>query len=65
MGRKKDSDIFPHVSYVCIGDDKPVRWDSLSRQKRAELSEKMMKRVSKNLSRYVSSHPEEAETLIK
>ena len=65
MGRKKDNDIYPHVSYVCIGDDSPVKWDSLSHEKRAELSEKMMKRVSDNLSRYVSSHPEEAESLRK
>lgn len=63
MGRKKNNDIYPHVSYVCIGDSQPVRWDSLSLEKRTELSEKMMKKVSENLSRYVSAHPEEAEAL--
>ena len=35
MPRKKSTDIYPHVSYVCIGDDPPIRWDSLSEEKRA------------------------------
>jgi len=64
MPRKKNEDIYPHVSYVCIGDDPPVRWDSLSNKKRAELSEKMMKKVSENLSRYITAHPEELESLV-
>ena len=64
MPRKKSTDIYTHVSYVCIGDDPPIRWDSLSEEKRAELSAKMMKKVSENLSRYLSSHPEEIDSLI-
>lgn len=64
MSRKKNADIYPHVSYVCIGDDPPIRWDSLSEEKRTELSAKMMKKVSENLSRYINAHPEELESLI-
>lgn len=62
--RKKKNDIFPHVSYICIGDSQPVRWDSLSQEKRVEFSEKMMKSVSDNLSRHVNAHPEELDSLI-
>ncbi len=64
MSKNKRNDIYPHVSYVCIGDDYPVRWDSLSLKKRTELSEKMMEKVSENLSRYINSHPEELESLL-
>lgn len=63
MGRKKDSGIYPHVSYVSIDNAPPIRWDSLSQEKRTELSEKMMEKVSDNLSRYIKSHPEELESL--
>ena len=64
MPRKKSTDIYQHDSYVCIGDDPPIRWDSLREEKRAELSATMMKIVSENLSRYLSSHPEEIDSLI-
>ncbi len=64
MGRKKVEKILPHVSYICVGGNSPVRWDSLSKEKRVEYSKKMMDKVSKNLSRHVSSHPEEMESLL-
>ena len=64
MPRKKSTDIYPHVSYVCLVAARPIKSDSLSEEKRAELSAKMMKKVSENLSRYLSSHPEEIDSLI-
>lgn len=64
MGRKKQNDIFPHVSYICVGDESPVRWDSLSKEKRSEYSKKMMDRVSRNVSRHINAHPEELKPLI-
>ena len=64
MGRKKKNDIYPHVSYVCVGDNPPVRWDSLSKEQRAEYSRMMMDRVSENVSRNVNAHPEETESLL-
>ncbi|MGN0613577.1 MAG: hypothetical protein ACI4JB_06705 [Porcipelethomonas sp.] len=65
MGRKKkNNDIYPHVSYICVGDNSPLRWDSLSDEQRAEYSKIMMDRVSENVSRYVNAHPEEAESLM-
>ncbi len=64
MGRKKQNDIFPHVSYICVGDEAPVRWDSLSKEKRAEYSKKMMDNVSKNVSRHINAHPEELKPLL-
>lgn len=64
MGRKKDNDIFPHVSYVCVGDSAPIRWDELSHEKRLEYSRKMMEKVSENVSRYINNHPEEIESLL-
>lgn len=64
MNKKKKNDIYPHVSYVCVGDNPPVRWDSLSLEQRTELSKKMMDNVSENLSRYVNAHPEELKLLL-
>ena len=64
MGRKKQTDIFPHVSYICVGDSAPVRWDSLSKEKRAEYSKKMMNKVSENVSRHINAHPTELKTLL-
>lgn len=65
MGRKKQNDIFPHVSYICVGDSAPVRWDTLSQEKRAEYSKIMMEKASENVSRYINSHPEELESLLR
>lgn len=64
MGRKKQTDIFPHVSYICVGDEAPVRWDSLSKEKRAEYSKKMMDKVSENVGGHINAHPEELEPLL-
>ena len=64
MGRKKQTDIFPHVSYICVGDEAPVRWDSLSKEKESGVLKKMMDKVSENVSRHINAHPEELEPLL-
>lgn len=61
--KKNKNNIYPYVSYICIGDDPPVKWDSLSLEDRIKFSKKMMDKVSENLSRYVNSHPEESESI--
>lgn len=53
------------VSYISIGGAPPVRFDSLTPEKRAECVEKMAENIGRTLSTYLSDHPEEAAPLFK
>ena len=53
------------VSYISIGGAPPVRFDSLTPEKRAEYVEKMAENIGRTLSTYLSNHPEEAAPLFK
>lgn len=52
------------VSYISIGGAPPVRFDSLTPEKRAECVAKMADNIGKTLSTYCSEHPEEARPLM-
>lgn len=52
------------VSYISIGGAPPVRFDSLTPEKRAECVSKMADNIGKTLSTYCSEHPEEARPLM-
>lgn len=64
MSKNNEDDIFPYVSYICVDNQPAVKWSSLSSEEKAEISEKMMNKVSENLSRYINSHPEELENML-
>jgi len=53
------------VSYISIGGAPPVRFDSLTPEKRAECVSRMAENIGKALSSYCSAHPEEARPLMK
>lgn len=53
------------ISYISIGGSPPIRFDSLSSNKRAECIAKMCENIGNGLSSYLSDHHEEAERLIK
>ena len=53
------------VSYISIGGAPPVRFDSLTPEKRAECVEKMAENIGRTLSTYLSNPPEEAAPLFK
>lgn len=52
------------VSYISIGGSPPVRFDSLSPEKRAECTAKMAENIGNVLSRYLSENPQEAASLL-
>lgn len=52
-------------SYITIGGAPPVRFDSLSAEKRAECAAKMVENIGRTLSRYLSENPEEARPLFE
>lgn len=52
------------VSYISIGGAPPVRFDSLTAEKRAECVSKMAENIGRALSTYCSDHPEEARPLM-
>lgn len=51
------------VSYISIGGAPPVRFDSLTPEKRGECVAKMCENIGRTLSSYCSDHPEEARPL--
>lgn len=53
------------VSYISVGGSPPVRFDSLSTEKRAECTSKMAENIGNVLSRYLSENPREAAPLLK
>ncbi|MCR5708128.1 MAG: hypothetical protein K6G82_07625 [Ruminococcus sp.] len=53
------------ISYISIGGAPPVRFDSLTPEKRAECVAKMCDNIGAALSSYCSAHPEEARALMK
>ena len=61
----KKSNELKTVSYIIINGALPVRFDSLTPEKRAECVEKMCDNIGKTLSTYLSDHPEEAPPLFK
>ncbi len=52
------------VSYISIGGAPPVRFDSLTPEKRAECVSKMADNIGRTLSTYCSEHPEEVRPLM-
>ena len=52
-------------SYISIGGAPPVRFDSLSEEKRVECVAKMAENIGRTLSRYLSENPEEARPLFE
>ena len=52
------------ISYIIIGGAPPVRFDSLSAEKRAECVERMCTNIGKTLSGYLSNNPQEAAPLL-
>ena len=52
------------ISYISIGGAPPVRFDSLTPEKRAECVSKMCDNIGAALSSYCSAHPEEARPLL-
>ena len=53
------------VSYISIGGAPPVRFDSLSAEKRREAVARMSENIGRTLGEYLSDHPEEATPLFK
>ena len=51
------------ISYIIIGGA-PVRFDSLTPEKRAECVERMCTNIGKTLSSYLSDNPQEAAPLL-
>lgn len=62
MGKRKEYEV---VSYISIGGAPPVRFDSLSAEKRAECTRRMAERMGQTLSRYYSEHPDEAQQFLE
>lgn len=63
MGRKGQE--LKAVSYISINGAEPVRFDSLTPEKRAECVEKMAENIGNALSTYLSNNPDEALPLLK
>ena len=61
MGKKVEYKV---VSYIKIGD-KIVPWDSIAKEEKKNLVEKMMQNVGSALSDYLSANPTEVEGIIK
>ena len=62
MGRKSE---LRAISYISIDGSPPVRFDSLSPEKRAECVKILRSKIEETLSTYLSEHPKEAIPLIK
>ncbi len=52
------------VSYISADGEAPVRFDSLTPEKKAEYAAKMAESIGRALSVYCSEHPDEAEALL-
>ena len=52
------------ISYIIIGGAPPVRFDSLTPEKRAECVTKMCTNIGKTHSGYLSNKPQEAAQLL-
>lgn len=52
------------ISYISIAGAPPIRFDSLTPEKRAECVSKMCENIGAALSSYCSAHPEEARPLL-
>lgn len=52
------------VSYISIGGAPPVRFDSLTPEKRGECVAKMCENIGKAVSDHLSNHPDEAKAFL-
>lgn len=52
------------ISYISIGGAPPVRFDSLTPEKKRECVAKMAENIGRALSSYCSTFPEEARPLM-
>lgn len=52
------------VSYIMIGDNAPVRFDSLDDRTRAECRDKMLRNIGNALSSHYSAHTDELPRFI-
>lgn len=62
---KKNMQLFPHTSYICVGGDSPKKWDSLTVEEKNKYSDRIMENIGKTLSHYFSENPNEADFLLQ